>query len=130
MIIALIEARLNWIHIRNLKLSVNVPRFSRGGQKQVQSTQVGPQKWKAGRGIRNGASYVEAAIGRNENNNQQTRQNIRSRNQFNRKQQLGWNGQEFLISEDEMKWLLGSFVGKKISLDGAFSVQKELDFTG
>lgn len=29
-----------------------------------------------------------------------------------------------------MKWLLWSFVGKTVSLDGAFSVQRELDCVG
>lgn len=111
-------------------MSVNVPRFSRGGQKQMWTTHDGPRKWKAGREVRNGASYAEVVSGRNEDVKEQSFHYNRHTEQSKRKQQLGWNGQEFVISEDEMKWLLGSFVGKTISLDGAFSVHNDLDFAG
>lgn len=118
--------------IGNQKLCANIPKYDRGGNKKGMKHSRERRMWHVGAGTRNGSSYVEvvAAGRRIEASKCQVIQNNRRWNQKKPIQQGAWNGMEILVTEEEMHWLIGSFVGKTRSLDGAFTIQKDLDFAG
>lgn len=122
-----LEVKLDNIWIGTYKLRVNAMKFvrdtDRGAMKSDYAFKEAAHNGKFFVGNR---SYANVVVGGRSNDQPKT-SNPHSKASFKEKT---WSGIEFNVSEEEMAWLKGSYMGKTIDLEGLLCLKKKIIHEG
>lgn len=124
-----LEAQLGKIWIGDFNLRVNISMFNREGKEasHAKNNMNNNQFWGGGGGgVKGGVSYATAVQSERHKGNQFRQSTRGGINVPNTKQTAGWSGMAFNVSEEQMSWLKGCYVGQTINPKGIPNIQEEL----
>lgn len=120
-----LEEQLKSIRIGNFRLQINLPRFQRRQGSNLVSAHQSTSRTREGDPvIRNGISYAVVV-----SNGQIGREIIKSK-AFYANEVFDGRGMTFNVSEEDLKWLQGAYVGQIYDLESVFDMQNILHREG